>query len=591
MIAAHEARTEPATGAPACSPPAPRAAAPDAGHNEDPADSCTNSERPTCDTLVAVASAVVVLDPDKRIVDLNPAAAALLGVSIEETRGRLLIEVGFLGKMEADGTDASQAMLDCATDSFSTHLIAQRVSPHDGSPQWVRWTVAPIFDADGNITHMVATGTDVTAARLAHDKHVETARRFQVLLDSASDLVICVDAQGVVTHLSSAGVARLGYDAETWLGRSGFELIHPDDLGETLENFEATVNGSADDSPMILRVRHADGSYVAFETFAKNHLDDPDVASIVVSMRDITARLHHDMQLEESREALRLADRQFRSSFDHAPIGMALVALEGGFMRVNRALCELVGRTHQALLTETFQDITHPDDLAPDLELLGELLRGERLEYQMDKRYLRPDGSVVWAQLNVTLVRNQHGNPMHFVAQIQDIGERRALHADLLEQANHDSLTGLVNRACFEDRLADACSTAASLGPVTVVFIDLNEFKSINDTFGHAVGDLVLQQTAHRVRDALRPGDLAARLGGDELAALLVGADPATASQVAERLRAAIAQPMEAGGHQVSLTASVGHVSATEPVDALGLLSRADQAMYADKRSRPTAAP
>lgn len=589
MLTADEAPAEPVTAAAGSRPPFP-AEPPAAAPAPAPVvESCTDGSRLPCDVLAAVASSVVVLDTDKRIVDLNPAAADLLGVSVDEARGRLLVEMGFLGNMEADGTDACQAMVDCATDSIGTHLVAQRVSPHDGSPQWVRWTVAPIFGPAGDITHMVATGIDVTAARLAHDKHVETARRFRVLLDSASDLVLCVDAQGVVTHVSSSGIALLGYDAAQWLGRSAFELIHPDDLAETLENFGATVDNTADDSPMTLRVRHANGSYVAFEVFAKNHLDDPDVAAVVVSMRDITARLHHDTQLAESREALRLADRQFRSSFDHAPIGMALVALDGGFMRVNRALCEFVGRSDQELLALTFQDITHADDLAADLDLLGELLLGERVEYQMDKRYTRPDGSSVWAQLNVTLVRNQHGNPMHFVAQIQDIGERRALHANLLAQANHDSLTGLVNRACFEDRLAAACAEASTVGPVTVVFIDLNEFKSINDTFGHAVGDLVLQQAAHRMRDALRPGDLAARFGGDELAALLLGADAATAAQVAERLRAAIAQPMDAGGHPVVLTASVGHVSTAEPMDSLALLSQADQAMYADKRSRPSA--
>src|SRR3546814_14810075 len=107
---------------------------------------------------------------------------------------------------------------------------------------------------------------------------------------------------------------------------------------------------------------------------------------------------------------------------------MALVAIDGAFLRVNNALCELVGRHQADLLARTFQDITHPDDLAADVALLDALLIGERLDYQIDKRYLRPDGSEVWAQLNVTLVRNPHGHPMRFVAQIQHLSQRPPPH-------------------------------------------------------------------------------------------------------------------------------------------------------------------
>src|SRR3546814_6841274 len=127
-------------------------------------------------------------------------------------------------------------------------------------------------------------------------------------------------------------------------------------------------------------------------------------------------------------------------------------------------LCELVGRHQADLLARTFQDITHPDDLAADVALLDALLIGERLDYQIDKRYLRPDGSEVWAQLNVTLVRNQHGHPMHFVAQLQDISERRRLHAALVEAAQKESLTGLVKRSGFQAQLATACAEASKIG-------------------------------------------------------------------------------------------------------------------------------
>ncbi|MET0728659.1 MAG: PAS domain S-box protein [Acidimicrobiales bacterium] len=529
------------------------------------------------DVLAAVTSLVVVVDAHGQIVDLNPAAAAFVGRSVDEARGGAFVEL--FAPVQNRTTP-----FDLAAET-GIELLLTHISP-DGSERRVRWTSAALTDASGTVEHSVATGVDVTAEEAAREHLVESGRRYLALLDNASDLVICVDADGRMTHLSDPLHARLGHDPAEWLGRKAFDLIHQDDLEAALESFDATVALADDVSPLTLRVRKAAGDWIPFEVFAKNQLDNPDVAAIVVSMRDVTERRRHEAELEESRAALRLAERQFRSSFDRAPIGMALVGLGGEFLRVNTALCDLVGRDQAELLTLSFQDITHPVDVDVDLAMRQALISGEFDEYQLDKRYRRPDGAVVWAQLNVSLVRDQNGDPIHFVSQIQDITERRSQHDDLVKQANHDSLTDLVNRARFEDQLVEACAAALDHGPVSVVFLDLNEFKAINDTYGHAAGDLVLQQSAQRMRGALRPGDLAGRIGGDELAAILFGADEAVAEQVTERLRQAIAEPMDVNGLQLTLSASIGHVTTRTPVDAEQLLIQADVAMYADKRSR-----
>lgn len=533
--------------------------------------------------LDAIGSPVIVVDGQRGVVELNAAAAELTGCPVEAARGRALRTL--LGC--ADEVDRDRLVDPLAAGEPGQHLL-RHLHPAGGGTRWVRWTATGIVDPPGPIGHLVLTGTDVTADLAAHDQLVESGRRLRSLLDSVSDLVLCLDATGLLTHISSAVLPVLGYEPTEWLGKSAFELVHPDDLALVIENFEATVDLTADPSPMTLRVRTANGAWIPFEVFANNQLDEPDVAAVVVSMREVSERARHEAQLQASQDALRLAERQFRSSFDHAPIGMALVGLGGEFLRINDALCDLVGYSRNELLGRTFQDITHPEDLAADLQLLHELLLGERLGYQLDKRYLRPDGTEVWAQLNVTMVRNQQGNPMHFVAQIQDVTERRQLHAALVEQANHDVLTGLVNRACFEERLAAACAGARADEPVTVVFMDLDQFKAINDTFGHATGDLVLVEIANRVRRALRPDDVAARVGGDELAAILLGADESTADQAAERLRAAISEPMDVAGQQLCLSASIGHASTSSAVDSGLLLKQADVAMYADKRSRLT---
>jgi PAS domain S-box-containing protein len=127
---------------------------------------------------------------------------------------------------------------------------------------------------------------------------------------------------------------------------------------------------------------------------------------------------------EQAAEALRQSEERFRTAFDHAPIGMDLVDLEGRFLQVNAALCELTGYTEPELLTRTFQDITHPDDREDDLARVQQLLSGEVPAYQMEKRYLRKDGQIIWGRVNSSLVRDQHGTPLYYISQIEDITAR-----------------------------------------------------------------------------------------------------------------------------------------------------------------------
>ena len=280
---------------------------------------------------------------------------------------------------------------------------------------------------------------------------------------------------------------------------------------------------------------------------------------------------------------------QFRLAFDHAPIGIALVSPEGAFLRVNRALCDLLGYDEEALTGRTFQEITHPEDLDLDLEHVREVLAGERRAYEMEKRYLHSDGHIVWVLLSVALVRDDAGNPVHFISQVQDISERKELEERLVFLADHDEMTGLANRRRFREEVERGVAYAERYGhTAAMLLLDLDNFKHVNDTLGHHVGDGLLIEVARRLRRRLRRTDVLGRIGGDEFAILLPQAEPAQAERVArEVLASVIVEPYVIDGREISARASVG-VALFRPdseIDPEGLQVRADAAMYEAKRS------
>ncbi len=300
------------------------------------------------------------------------------------------------------------------------------------------------------------------------------------------------------------------------------------------------------------------------------------------------ARLHE--RLRGEREALRESEQLFRLAFDNAPIGMALCDLRPGrtgrYLRVNDALCEMLGYTRAELLECTFRQITHPEDIDRDAAAIEGALSGALQTYRAEKRYLRKDGSLVWMAVQASVIRDADGTARRFVAQYLDISERKQTEMRLVRQALHDPLTGLPNRLLLLERLERAVTTARRHQRTgALLFCDLDDFKRVNDAFGHAAGDAALVTVADRLSEQVRAADTVARLGGDEFVVLLEDVTAERAVDLAARLGARICAPLRYGEHELSVTMSIGLV----PVDATGLtaeelLHAADAAMYRAKR-------
>jgi diguanylate cyclase (GGDEF)-like protein/PAS domain S-box-containing protein len=300
-----------------------------------------------------------------------------------------------------------------------------------------------------------------------------------------------------------------------------------------------------------------------------------------------TWRLNEDMRarMGEAVMGARETSERFRLAFESGASGMALVAPDGRFLKVNRALREMVGYREDELLALTFHQITHPDDLVADVDQQRALLEGATDIYETEKRYLHRDGREVWVQLGVSAVRSEDGTLRYFISQLHDVTRRRRVEQELAHRALHDPLTGLPNRPLFLDRLRHALvRMRRHPGALAVLFVDLDRFKLVNDGMGHSVGDAVLIEAARRLCEAARADDTVARFGGDEFTILCEGADEESAQLVARRVLDAFADPFVHEGREFHLGASLGvRVNDLPTATPDALLRDADLALYAAK--------
>ena len=283
-------------------------------------------------------------------------------------------------------------------------------------------------------------------------------------------------------------------------------------------------------------------------------------------------------------------ERSVASAFDAAAIGMALTDLDGRFLRVNGGFCDLLGHGREALLDGmALADVTHPDDESPDRADRRAAIAEGADSYRIEKRFIRADGEVIWAVANVTVIRDESGEPIHLLGLVEEITETKRLQANLRRLALQDPLTGLANRTLLDDRLRVALARAGRHGSLTgVLFLDLDGFKAINDEHGHHVGDELLRAVAARLRAVLRPADVVARLGGDEFVAVceeITGLEEAHA--IASRVEVAVAEPIPTDAGPLTVHASVGLALAegARGADADDLIRRADEAMYRAKNA------
>jgi diguanylate cyclase (GGDEF)-like protein/PAS domain S-box-containing protein len=391
------------------------------------------------------------------------------------------------------------------------------------------------------------------------------ADRYRLIFQVGTRPLLAVDRAGVVEELS--GMAR-GLFGDI-VGRPFPSLFVPDD--------EPLARSLIAGEQRRAQLRHAsaDGRLTVLAADAVDlHRHGGEGWFVVVD--DITDRVDTERLLAQAREQLRVA-------FEEAPVGMALLELNGRFTRVNASFAATLGTRPDELVGRALVDVSHADDRADDIACLLRLAAGDDNRVHHEKRFLRADGTAVWTSQHVQLVDDPTAG-RYLIAQVEDITERRSTAERLAHAVIHDRLTGLLNWPGFVARADARLADRRPDERLALVHVDLDRFKVVNDSLGHGAGDGVLQTLADRVLDFVGDDEVPSRLDGDGFSVLVSAADDDALRARVEAFVAELTRPHALERVELYLTASVGVVLVGDgPTDAPTLVRNAEAAMYRAK--------
>jgi len=524
-----------------------------------------------------IACGVLVQDAQGKVIDANQPAEEILGWTLEEMRGK---KTGSL--WEAVGEDGRPLPLARRPTmrALKTHERGKGavlgIRRRDGQLRWVQIDTVPVYHPDGRALQVVSSFIDITERKAAEQRLAESEAKYRIFFDR-NPVAMWVREAFTKRFLAVNDIAlkRYGFTREEFLALSMDELQPPEEL---LRLPEARAGGDRYSGPWRHKLK--DGTIIPVQV--SNHpLEFEGIDARLVIATDLSERKRTQEQLAESEQKL-------QTIFDQAPIGLARIDLEGKIQEANLALRALLGYPDKQLVGQRFDRLLRRSGRRAG-DLVGEFLKTGRDHYKAELEFRRHDGEDAWGSVNLSLVRGSDQQPLYLIGMLEDVTDRKA-QTELLEyQALHDSLTDLPNRTLLHDRLQQAILTAQRENRMLALLImDLNRFKDVNDTYGHHLGDVLLQQIGPRISHHLRESDTVARLGGDEFAVVLPTADDETgAVNAAQRILESLQEAFAIEGKRLQVGGSIG--IAITPIhggDPATLMRRADIAMYVAKRNR-----
>ena len=593
--------------------------------------------------LDTTSMGVMLHGADGRVLDSNRAAIDLLGDSLDLIVGRTTSDRQW-GAVREDGSpfpaDERPAMVTLRSGELCCDVIVGIDNP-GAARRWLSVNSCPVKLADGAsgaITSFVDVSEEIQnnqllklltevnrVAVLASDEPEFLQQLCNVLVEqghyalawigalSSGEMggVEIVCAAGATDYLDAEMASYLGSEGSR-LGpvstalRTGTRQVVNDMAGNASNDMwrERAIQfglGAMLSLPFLLGGKQVVLDVYDWHIIAFNE-------AVIKGLEAITEEIEfgadHLLSVQETRETLAAliistdaqketdraraqAEQRFRIAFEDNVAGMVFTDLDDKIMAVNSAFCKMVGRTQEELLGRDSTPFTLPEDIGITEEIHERFAEGESGPISYIKRYVHRDGRLMTVEVHKSTARDEEGTKLYFVTSERDVTEERSLTAQLSYRALHDPLTGLANRVLFMDRLSQAHAKIALQGGLAaVLMLDLDDFKGVNDTFGHQVGDQLLVAVAHRLERVTRDSDVLCRFGGDEFLYLAEGLDsPAEAERVAERLLNEFAEPFSVAGMRLDQRASVGLAFVDKTAeDYTGLIQDADVAMYEAKR-------
>lgn len=503
---------------------------------------------------------------------VSPAIRTMTGWAPEELAGRPTTHL-----WHPDDLAAAVALRDRVY-AGSTGEAVLRLRRRDDSFMWVEVRMRPLRQPDGRVGG-VGSIRDVDDRIAVQQALAEAEAHYRTLAELTTDVVLRWGPDMVTSWVSPSVREVLGWAPEDLVGRTPDDLVHPDDRATARRLREQVRAGDPIPERAELRFATGAGQWRWGSATARTIRDGTRLVGGVTWIRDI----HRE---HEARASLARSEERSRQALHSAPVCTAVVGFDRRFLQVNPALCRLLGRPAAWLLEHQVPDVLDADSNGADLEQRLAALGGGSAQAAGEVVLMAADGRRIVAEHSVAVLRDDHGNPVSFVSQFVDVTEDRQDRAELEFLATHDPLTGLANRRALLAQLRATLDAAPAAPPprLAVLFCDLDGLKDINDRHGHAVGDVVLVQVAHRISRAVGPRGSVARLAGDEFVVLVPGCqDPPEAAALARQVHRDVARPVRTAGGVLVPTVSIGIALACPGEAPETLLARADADLYSVK--------
>jgi diguanylate cyclase (GGDEF)-like protein/PAS domain S-box-containing protein len=412
---------------------------------------------------------------------------------------------------------------------------------------------------------------DITERKRAEEELRESEERYRELFENANDIVYTTDVDGIITSMNLAGERVTGYSREEVLGKQIQQFIAPEHVERAREAMHEKLHGDAASTFYEIDILHRNGRRIPLEVSTRLVWRDGRPVGVQGIGRDVTER--------KANEA------RYRLLFERNLAGVYRTTVDGRILDCNDACARMFGYDDRESLLQADAPSLYFD--SNDRVTFLQNLREHRSLTNQEHRMRRRDGSEVWVLENVSLLESRGPDGVDVLeGTIIDITDRKYAQAQIEYQAYHDVLTGLPNRLLFRDRITIALAHARRSGrAAAVLFLDLDQFKHVNDTLGHTVGDRLLQAIGARLVNCVRAEDTVARMGGDEFTILLPELNERRgAATVAQKLIDAVRHPVVIDDHELFVTTSIGiAIFPEDGFDAEMLLKNADRAMYRAK--------